>query len=611
MNDVTYLLAKSIRQHHDDEKKQNPENDDNKDIYRTIIIRNTEDKDSPSARNSMERLFNFLSLRNKDLDRLEELHCITTSVYASVAKMDNSDNDILKNLKLKSVKRLIKKTGCKEVYIFFMGDDEEENVKAVENIKRDKTLNDFASKGTKDNKNEVRIYCHARRNSIHRTVEEEQPRENMKVILFDSSHTSIEALKRNEDMHPVNYVNIQNDATVSSAFNALVVGFGEVGRDAVKFLYEFGAFVKTGSTAENVMRSDFHCYAVDKDMAAIAGPMVANIPADIFATNFKEGRQTDHPLIELLETDCSSVEFYELLTEWVKSLNYVIVAMENDEVNFSVAERIFRLAMRYRKDMEHLRILVKVHNDADGYFKRLSEHLNRLCEAEKHSNTPRKETQDHVTMDDKPNKPISIFGSMEEIYTYEYVVDETLVKEAKKFKQLYNTSLETLGEKGLSSWDEEQTRLLRLTNDNPKYSPTYTGVVQLRRKQLQDMANSLHIKTKQTLANRALGFGYKHLKEYQLQRKLGTTQYKSVDSGKTIPEQIIKVLDVLAQTEHLRWNASHEINGYRCPDSAVESFKDEARLLHGCLRPWQELTTQTQSYDYNIVDFSLDIINVK
>ena len=36
--------------------------------------------------------------------------------------------------------------------------------------------------------------------------------------------------------------------------------------------------------------------------------------------------------------------------------------------------------------------------------------------------------------------------------------------------------------------------------------------------------------------------------------------------------------------------------------------QDETRLLHGCLKPWNELSIPVKSYDYNIVDVSLDII---
>ena len=70
-----------------------------------------------------------------------------------------------------------------------------------------------------------------------------------------------------------------------------------------------------------------------------------------------------------------------------------------------------------------------------------------------------------------------------------------------------------------------------------------------------------------------------------------------------------RVLDVLAQTEHLRWNASHEILGYQ--DKGNEKYKDEARLYHGCIKEWEALSDKIKSFDYNVVDVSLDIIEIK
>jgi hypothetical protein len=63
------------------------------------------------------------------------------------------------------------------------------------------------------------------------------------------------------------------------------------------------------------------------------------------------------------------------------------------------------------------------------------------------------------------------------------------------------------------------------------------------------------------------------------------------------------ILATLAWTEHLRWCASHEVLGYVYGDK-----KDEARMTHDNLVPWQELTEEVQSYDCNVVDVSLEEI---
>ena len=141
------------------------------------------------------------------------------------------------------------------------------------------------------------------------------------------------------------------------------------------------------------------------------------------------------------------------------------------------------------------------------------------------------------------------------------------------------------------------------------YAPTYSNVMKLRRMQSQNFENCFHVQTKQRLAMCALGADeYAVLSDHQLFRKNNETgyQWKSHVQPQT---NITKVLDTLAQTEHLRWNASHEILGYQ--NEGDERFKDEAKLLHGCLKDWEQLSVRTQSYDYNVVDVSLDIIEVR
>jgi hypothetical protein len=93
-----------------------------------------------------------------------------------------------------------------------------------------------------------------------------------------------------------------------------------------------------------------------------------------------------------------------------------------------------------------------------------------------------------------------------------------------------------------------------------------------------------------------------------LVRKEGSKSYSWLDHSMLPIDKYQKVLDTLAQTEHLRWNASHEILGYRNKED--EKYKDEAKLYHGCLKDWKDLTEVTQSYDYNIVDVSLNLIDV-
>lgn len=610
MNDATYHLANSIKEHHQGDKKS-----------RTIVVRTNSDNETTSARNGMERLFNFLSLKNMDLNKLIDLECLTTSTFSNLsATTAESENGFLpdklrKELNMRQLCRIIKRKTRKEVHIFFLSDDEQSNIKSVAYLKKDKTINDFVSGADSENKKVV-LYCHTRNNSIHRVIEDEQPRVDVEVKVVDSSRLCVDLLKHKADLQPVNFVEVENDATVSSSFNALVVGFGQVGLDIVRFLYEFGAFVKTGSTKNNVVRSDFLCNVVDKDMPDLAGQFVANSPSVKCFMSFRNNNPEPSPLIALHHMNCQSIDFYESLIEWIKSLNYAVIATGDDEMNVSLGVRILRLAIRYRENMNHFRIFVRVSKDEDGHFGKIAQYYNRLWEAELKKDPTEKLKRQRITHSDALlYAPITLFGSMEDTYQYDYIVNDKLKILAKKFKQRYDESIQELqiqsndNVDNIVSWDDEYKSYMQMDEDFIGYAPTYSNVMKLRRMQSQNFENCFHVHTKQRLAMCALGADeYVMLTSRQLFRKNNEITYQWKSHIKP-NYNITKVLDTLAQTEHLRWNASHEILGYI--QEGDEKFKDEAKLLHGCLKDWQELTSKTQSYDYNVVDVSLDIIELK
>ena len=480
------------------------------------------------------------------------------------------------------------------------------------NLKKDTVIKEFAKRG------KVKFYCHARYNSIHRVIEDELTEKNIEVKVVDSSHTCIELMKGNLELHPVKYVKVENDATVSSPFNALVIGFGEVGMDAVRFLYEFGAFVKSNSWHGIVERSKFHCYVVDEKMKELAGIFTANAPSIVTSKNWEH--EDDNKMINLFSMDCRSVEFYEKLKNWIEKLNYIIVATGDDETNISLAVRIFRLAIRSRQDdLDKFRILVRIQHDENGHIKKIKEHYNRLWAAElqdkvDEKNKKKRLHQDAITSDAQIETPITLFGSVESVYRYDNIIDSSLIEIAKKFKRKYDLSINELrirsGEEPypIEEWEDEQNNAMQIIGEYKGFAPTLGGVMRLRRVQSQNLGNCLHEATKKALAEAALGNGYEDMFRHGLIRNEGELVYSWRDHSSDPIANVQKVLDVLAQTEHLRWNASHEILGYQ--GNEVEGYKDEARLVHGCLRDWDKLKDITKSYDYNIVDVSLSIIDI-
>ena len=598
-NDQTIHLIESINEHFSGSSD-----------YRIVIVQTSkDDNESPEERSGFARIFDFLAMPTSELEKLRNLGCLTTGSYTNLSGINanTGDEDIIgKVLRLKSLKKILQKHTADKIHLFFLSDDEKENLHDVALLLNDSTIKDFVETDMPD-KHEVKFYCLARFNSIHRVIEDQNPSDRIKVKVIDSSHINVEMLKVKPELLPVRYVNVEEDATVSTPFNSLVVGFSEVGQDSVRFLYEFGAFVKSGSTDNCAERSDFHLDVVDKEMSNLAGVFVANSPAIKPSMPFIPDDKNRDALISLHQMDCRSVQFYQKLTEeWIQKLNYVVIATEDDELNLSLGVRIFKAATRYRKDMDNLCILVRAHNDDDGHIRRIAEHYNRLWAAYEKAPADSKGRRIHQAMVKKDSileKPvIHIFGLDKETFTYKNIIADELEQKARMYADRYVKTTEPDKKIEKTAFDDNFEDIMQLKGDWTGYYPTYFGMMLLRRTQSQDMANSLHEETKKILIGQALKRCHREDFEFlKLTRTPDTTKYIWPRGNEEI-EQINRIAIVIAQTEHLRWTASHEILGYIYDDE-----KDEVRCKHDCLKDWEYLSERVRSYDCNVSDFILGI----
>lgn len=611
-NDQTKNLIESIQKHYTEVGKND---------YRIVIVRtgNGNDDDKPEERTGFARIFDFLAMPTSDLEKLENLGCLCTGSCTDLQGInaDNKDENIIgKTLRLKNLKKLLGVLTSEKIHMLFLNDEEKGNIHDVALLLNDSTIKTFV-KEDPTQKREVIFYCLARFNSVHRVIEDQNPSNQIKVKVVDSSHLNVEILKEKQkgELLPVNYVKIDEDATVSTPFNALVIGFSEVGQDSVRFLYEFGAFVKKGSTDDIAKRSDFHLDVVDKNMSDLAGVFVANAPSIKPSMTFIEHGENPQSLIELHQMDCRSIQFYQKLTGewnqepqsgWIQKLNYIVIATEDDELNISLGVRIFKAATRYRKDMERLCILVRAHNDDDGHIRRVADHYNRLWAAYEIAPEDKKGKRIHqskIKKTDLLNSPvIHIFGLDKEVFTYDNIIADVMEQKARKYADRYakTTNPDYVIEK--SAFDDTFEDIMQLKGECKGYFPTYFGMMLLRRTRSQDMANSMHETTKRILIEQALKRC--HLEKFEfskLTRTPNTTTY-IWPRGEKVIDLINRIAITIAQTEHLRWNASHEILGY-IPDDE----KDEVRYTHNCLKDWEDLSEEVRSYDCNVSDFILGI----
>lgn len=599
MNQATYCLAKDIKNTYLSGKKSGS--------FETIIINTAEDDEEENTKEhtAVERLLSFFSFKKEELNQYNELGCLTENVFHRISKIktinDNESIDVLeKEMHASSLVKLIKKTD-KKVHIFLLGHDEEENIIGTNMLCRDTTVKAYSTS------HNVSIYCHARYDSINRVIEDKYSDGNIEVKVLDSSHESINILRSNPDYHPVNFVDIDTEdnlGTVKTCFTSLVVGFGETGRDAVRYLYEYGAFVSNYSSKEDdnpqtvyadghkswVARSNFRCYIIDKDANTLSGQFFANAPA-------VSG-------IHVWNTDVFTPDFYKYIDIICKDLNYVVLALGNDELNITTAVRLFTHIRKHRKNLENLKLFVRCHNhEQKKHLQHIADHYNQCnCKGEHHEH-------------------IIIFGTEEELYTYDQVIENDFVDEGRQYNALY---CEASGENGpKNQWESRHNLLL-----NKK---TLDALSELRRKESQDIANAYHAITKVHIMKKVTEDEHGNVKpELQrihdcLENMRFAPNFSRRDSliaaEGDFTEQEQLLFRNLARLEHIRWNAAHEVLGYQSYKDGDPDFKlvpdegdkrhgcNETFKLHNCLIDWQDLDAEMNDEkniwhpDYKRYDF--------
>ncbi len=584
MNEPSYYLAKDI----EDKDKGNS----------ILFVKTADEEETTGNISGINRLFDFLSLKNKELDKLKELGCLSTTAFSRLSKCEINDEDrkngcsvFKKHLGLRRVVKLINKT-TSELHIFFLGEDEESNITATSNICCDTDLINFATGNRK-----VTIYCHARHDSINRVVEDAQSNGNIEVRIVDSAHGCIKEMMSNEEYHPINFVDIDtasNIGTATSQFTSLIVGFGETGRDAARFLYEFGAFVSKDSTEDDdepgktnnvkVRRSPFKCHVVDNNMQTIKQRFLATAPTLRAGDN--------NAMIEFHQFDVMSEQFHDLLQANCNSLNYVVVALKDDELAISTAVSIFNFIRSNRKDLSKLKIFVRCHNSVyEQHMKSIADHYNQVRFAE------------HTV----ENNHIVIYGSVETLYTYDQIIKNGFEEDGKTYNHAY---CEASGNKGKK--DVWETRHDFLINKN-----SLDGYSELRRKETQDTANAYHALTKMTIIKKVhaarpdetpclqkiLDGDNSYIPIFQRISAKGEKAKGLVMTDNRFNDVEQLLFRNIARLEHLRWNASHEMLGY-CHFSDKENIEtlvpeerrhgcNEQYKLHNCILNWEQLDTES------------------
>ena len=168
----------------------------------------------------------------------------------------------------------------------------------------------------------------------------------------------------------------------------------------------------------------------------------------------------------------------------------------------------------------------------------------------------------------------------EDIWTVNVIRHDYLDDLAREFHSGYMAL--TTDEDARKAWDERERKL---RNDD------YEVRTKARRQIIQNYSNCLHLLTKKALCDPQTAEAAAHI--------------HSVYNGNghidpSCPDFEATVLDNLAVGEHIRWNASHIILGYRRGEKTSDLMH-----THNCLVPYNGLDEATKHYDWLVVKRSL------
>lgn len=542
INDASLLMAESI-------KKKATSEGRTFGSYDLIFIRTHDDSERESEGFTPENLYGKLKIHRRELTKLRLLNCKVVSGNQRISTLaDIGDGDILRGkLGLHSLCRIIQNRS-RHTYIFIIGEDGDANIKATLNIKEDKTI--------KDSKVNVDIYCHSRKSAKTRSLEYyglTHQDEHTNIHIVDTSDLSVNLLKLNLKCHPVQHVKVNKDATIDTPFNAMIVGFGETGQEALRFLYEFGAFVDSSKH-----KSEFHCTIFDRYMEECKGVFLAQNPY----------LRTSNEVV-LHGFGIDTTEYWQTIeNELIHSLNYIVICPGNDDLALETASNLCSLAIRCRTKESPKKLTICIRSYAPTNVTRLNDFCNEINSKYK-----------AYGIDIVP------FGQKDKIFTYDTIVNDILLKKAMDYHYAYEGSPKNNNCNAHTLW-------LKLLGHGREGDLYIDEIEDIEHKCKQNFCNALHGDTKLFILDQC---STRREIPYEIRENIARLEHERwmacmhVNGWQRLQEPI------------------HNEDGTKVTRLTI-------RKLHTDLCPWEEIRKwdkedqhKTQEFDFKVLDTTLEL----
>lgn len=576
-------------------------NNEGKD-FRIVFVK-TPMEDSHLERFSFSHILSFADNRNETIEELMEINALLTYSRKSIT-IGMDDMEWEEAIGLNILRRYIKKY-TEDIYFFCLSANEENNINTAVAL----------SKRYSDNERH-HIYCHANKDSITDSLAST----NLKFI--DSSNLAVMELKKKVEYQPVSFVKPDTKMAVATKpFRSMIIGFGETGFEVFRFLYEFSSFVGKDSK-----ENPFHCDIIDPKAKQLENSLYLHCPGLEEKVN-KDGVHT------ILFHEGTIENNRNVVKELISSVDYIVICTDNEKENLSIGITLLNLAYKYHSNLEKLAIFIGI-NDNREYKKaqEIAKFYNECGKKDKEGNLY--------------EFSLVPFGSKKQLFTYKNIIDEEIHNKAKEFYFEYQKTSNLLDTKEAYKCAENPKKEWEKRREEKKQNVDkgLWNKNELTQKEAQDMANAWHIQTKLYLVGACC---YCKDKEYKCVAKERHAQlYGCIDfvmqkllvrmekarkceenfrkSHEFILEQVAAyehehnipageyqtLFENLAKCEHLRWDASNRLLGYRTFEKAKGNDKHYLQKTHACMVPYEELLANevlrdTIKYDYNTILVSI------
>lgn len=491
--DATMLLTSSVR-------KNDPE-------AWIVWVRNFEKAEDSHL--SLSGVLSRMSYRRELVQEADEVGAVLLRSRMSVLNASKTYDlkAVMKDLGLSKLERLLKNT--EKANLFFLSEDIDKNMAQTQMFT-----------GIRTSK-QIHIFCHACRNEMNIALEQPhvKPDENgypPKVTLVDSPYLSVMKLMETPALSPLAVADFAADGSVARPFTSLVVGFGNCGRESVKFLHEYACF-----TAPDGSRTKHECTVVDSKMDNISGPFLSKSPA-----------LRSNPDYRFLQSNAGSNEFWDIVAEMSDRLNYAIVVTGDDMLNLRVAVEIYNLVSKARNnDMHDFMVLARCYNPSNGqYVTNVLDFYNSL----------------NATSGGK----IAAFGRKSDVFSYDLLFNSMVSKGLDPF---YKTCLQRVG-RAAQVYDLDQIQDMQ-------------QLLLVRRFYKQLVSHCLHIPSTLYVAGvRGSGSWFSQEDIALINNFVDMLESKTAGKGSisyTSADQVTnKLMYNLARTEYHRWKAFLDNGGY-------------------------------------------------